>query len=160
MASPDQPIPPRPTEAGAARVAGALDELRAQGSRVTKARVAILDVLSSSDAHQSADDIAQAVDRIEPGVHRATVYRTIDSLVAAGLVAHTHLGHGTAVYHLITVPHAHLQCQQCGAVIDIPHSVLRSMSKRVADDYGFTLDVGHSALLGLCQGCQASSSQA
>ena len=141
-------------------MAGALDELRAQGSRVTKARVAILDVLSSSDAHQSADDIAQAVDRIEPGVHRATVYRTLDSLVAAGLVAHTHLGHGTAVYHLITIPHAHLQCQQCGAVIDIPHSVLRSMSKRVVDDYGFTLDVGHSALLGLCKGCQAASSQA
>jgi len=165
MASPDQAAPqqptpqtptPQPTE-GAARVASALDELRAQGSRVTKARVAILDVLSSSDAHQSADDIAQAVDRIEPGVHRATVYRTLDSLVAAGLVAHTHLGHGTAVYHLITIPHAHLQCQQCGAVIDIPHSVLRSMSKRVIDDYGFTLDVGHSALLGLCQGCQASS---
>jgi Fur family ferric uptake transcriptional regulator len=156
MASPDQPAPEQAE--GAARVAGAVDELRAQGTRVTKARVAILAVLSSSDAHQSADDIAQAVDHIEPGVHRATVYRTLDSLVAAGLVAHTHLGHGTAVYHLITTPHAHLQCQQCGAVIDIPHSALRSVTKRVVDDYGFALDVGHSALLGLCKACQETSS--
>jgi Fur family ferric uptake transcriptional regulator len=158
MASPDQAAAHQ-TE-GAARVAGALDELRAQGTRVTKARVAILDVLSSSDAHQSADDIAQAVDRTEPGVHRATVYRTLESLVAAGLVAHTHLGHGNAVYHLVTTPHAHLQCQKCGAVIDIPNSLLRSVTKRVVDDYGFTLDVGHSALLGLCKGCQAPSSPA
>jgi len=158
MASPEQPAPEQAE--GAARVAGALDELRAQGTRVTKARIAILDVLSASDAHQSADDIAQAVDRIEPGVHRATIYRTLDSLVAAGLVAHTHLGHGTAVYHLITTPHAHLQCQKCGAVIDIPNGLLRSVSKRVVDEYGFALDVGHSALLGLCKGCLEPSSRA
>ena len=139
---------------GAERVAGAVDELRAQGSRVTKARITILEVLSATDAHQSADDVAQAVHERVPGVHRATVYRTLDSLVGAGLVAHTHLGHGTAVYHLTSTPHAHCQCQRCEAVIDVPRSVLRSVAKRLVDDYGFTLDAGHSALLGLCRNCQ------
>lgn len=140
----------------AERVAAALDELRAQGTRITGARVAILEVLSATDAHLSADDVAQAVNGLQPRVHRATVYRTLESLVAAGLVAHTHLGHGTAVYHLTTTPHAHCQCQRCEAVIDVPRTLLRTLSGRLLDDYGFTLDTGHSALLGLCKHCAAT----
>jgi len=138
------------------RVAAALDELRAQGTRITNARVAILEVLSATDAHLSADDVAQAVNAIQPRVHRATVYRTLESLVTAGLVAHTHLGHGTAVYHLTTTPHAHCQCQRCEAVIDVPRTLLRTLSGRLLDDYGFVLDTGHSALLGLCEHCAAT----
>jgi Fur family ferric uptake transcriptional regulator len=137
----------------AERLTAAVGELRAQGTRITTARVAILEVLSASEAHLSADDIAHAVNALQPRVHRATVYRTLDSLVAAGLVAHTHLGHGTAVYHLTTTPHAHCQCQRCEAVIDVPRSLLRTVSSRLLDDYGFRLDTGHSALLGLCKQC-------
>jgi len=137
----------------AERLSAAVGELRAQGTRITAARVAILEVLSAAEGHVSADDIAQAVNALQPRVHRATVYRTLDSLVAAGLVAHTHLGHGTAVYHLTTTPHAHCQCQRCEAVIDVPRTLLRTVSSRLLDDYGFSLDTGHSALLGLCKRC-------
>jgi Fur family ferric uptake transcriptional regulator len=145
---------------GAERLSAAVGELRAQGTRITTARVAILEVLSASEAHLSADDVAQAVNALQPRVHRATVYRTLDSLVAAGLVAHTHLGHGTAVYHLTTTPHAHCQCQRCETIIDVPRSVLRSVSSRLLDDYGFNLDTGHSALLGLCKRCAESGEPA
>jgi Fur family ferric uptake transcriptional regulator len=137
------------------QVESALATLRAQGSRITTARVAILQVLDESDGHLSADGVAHAVNEVHPAVHRATIYRTLDSLVEAGLVAHTHLGHGNAVYHLTTVPHAHCQCQRCDAVIDVPRELLRSVATRLAADYGFTLDAGHSALLGLCQSCAA-----
>jgi Fur family transcriptional regulator, ferric uptake regulator len=139
----------------AGRVAQAVGELRSQGARITNARVAILEVLSATEAHFTADDVAQAVNLLQPRVHRATVYRTLDSLVSAGLVAHTHLGHGTAVYHLTATPHAHCQCQRCEAVIDVPRALLKGVGRRLLDDYGFNLDTGHSALLGLCQRCAA-----
>ena len=138
---------------GAERLSAAVGELRAQGTRITDARVAILEVLSATDAHLSADDIAHAVNGLQPRVHRATVYRTLESLVTAGLVAHTHLGHGNAVYHLTTVPHAHCQCQRCETIIDVPRTLLRGVSNRLLEDYGFDLDTGHSALLGLCKRC-------
>jgi Fur family ferric uptake transcriptional regulator len=142
------------------QVESALATLRAQGSRITTARIAILQVLDESDGHLSADDIAQAVNLVHPAVHRATIYRTLDSLVDAGLVAHTHLGHGTAVYHLTAAPHAHCQCQRCDAVIDVPRDVLRTVANRLSEDYGFTLDAGHSALLGLCTDCAAKIASA
>ncbi len=138
---------------GAERLSAAVGELRAQGTRITDARVAILEVLSATDAHLSADDIAHAVNGLQPRVHRATVYRTLESLVTAGLVAHTHLGHGNAVYHLTTVPHAHCQCQRCETIIDVPRTLLRGVSGKLLEDYGFNLDTGHSALLGLCKRC-------
>jgi Fur family transcriptional regulator, ferric uptake regulator len=141
---------------GAERVADAVGELRTQGTRITNARVAILEVLSASDAHLTADDVAQAVTVLQAGVHRATVYRTLESLVKAGLVAHTHLGHGTAVYHLIATPHAHCQCQRCGSVIDVPQTLFKAVGRTLFDDYGFTLDTGHSALLGMCGRCEAA----
>jgi Fur family ferric uptake transcriptional regulator len=143
----------RTGDASQISVASALDELRAQGSRITGARVAILQVLSRSEAHLSADDVAQAVNQLEPRVHRATVYRTLESLVGAGLVTHTHLGHGTAVYHLTSSPHAHCQCQRCGAVVDVPSDALGALGRKLLTDHGFTLDIGHSALLGLCANC-------
>jgi Fur family ferric uptake transcriptional regulator len=134
----------------------AAEQLRASGNRVTSARLAIIEALSATDAHLCADDVVRAVHERAPGVHRATVYRTLDSLVAAGLVAHTHLGHGSAVYHRTTLPHAHCECQRCGAVIDVPNEVLRSATRRLRDDFGFTLDAGHSTLLGLCDGCASA----
>lgn len=137
------------------QVESALATLRAQGSRITTARIAILQVLDESDGHLSADNVAQAVNAVHPAVHRATIYRTLDSLVDAGLVTHTHLGHGTAVYHLTNAPHAHCQCQRCDAVLDVPRDVLRTVANRLSANYGFTLDAGHSALLGLCANCAA-----
>jgi Fur family ferric uptake transcriptional regulator len=144
----------------AADVESALATLRSQGSRITTARIAILQALGETEGHLSADDVAQAVNAVHPAVHRATIYRTLDSLVASGLVAHTHLGHGTAVYHLTTVPHAHCQCQRCDAVIDVPRDLLRTVAQRLSADYGFTLDAGHSALLGLCGDCAAAAALA
>ncbi len=39
-------------------------------------------------------------------------------------------------------------------MIDVPLSNLRAVGKRLLDDFGFTLDPGHSALLGVCASCR------
>ena len=67
----------------------ALDKLKAVGGRVTSARIAVLSVLESRPDHLSADAIATEVQVLQPAVHRATVYRTLDSLVEVGVVSHT-----------------------------------------------------------------------
>jgi Fe2+ or Zn2+ uptake regulation protein len=66
-----------------------------------------------------------------------------------GIVGHTHLGHGAAVYHLGDL-HQHLACEVCGRLVDIPASVLDDLRDVLARDYAFLLHVGHFALLGRC----------
>ena len=54
-------------------------------------------------------------------------------------------------------PHAHLQCTNCQAVIDLPVDVLDSLVSRVDDEVGFLIEPHHGALLGLCADCRRSS---
>ena len=130
-----------------------LSLLRERGGRVTTPRRAIIRALVDADGHVTADDIAEAVQRAHPDIHRSTVYRTLDVLAQLGVVVHVHLGHGAAVYHLADEAHHHLVCDHCGAVIELPSQVLASLGRRIERDYGFRLGANHFALGGRCTSC-------
>jgi Fur family ferric uptake transcriptional regulator len=145
-------------------VAAAVARLRSAGERLTPARYAVLRVLDTadvSDEHLTAEQIGTRVAEAEPSVHRATVYRSLTSLVEAGVVSHVHLGGSATVYHLTVerpsatrlVGHAHVQCSSCGRVIDVPHDTLEPVAARLRDELGFRLDTTHAALLGTCRDC-------
>ena len=149
--------------AAAARVAAALEVLRARGERVTRVRRAVIEVLDSTAEHLDADQIVSRAAASAPGVHRASVYRALATLGELGLVTHTHIGGSAAVYHLSvevpesaaeTLSHAHLQCSACHRVIDIPVAVLDPLAARVDRDIGFRLEPQHTALLGICADCR------
>lgn len=140
-------------------VATALDMLRDRGERVTAARRAVLQVLDEARDHLCAEDIAERVDAAEPGVHRATVYRSLQSLTELGIVAHTHVPGSATIYHLKHSPaaptnHAHLQCSTCSRFFDIPTDWLGPLGDRLRDELGFELDAQHAALLGTCADCR------
>lgn len=141
-------------------VAGAVARLRARGERVTRARRAVLRVLSRSAEHLSADDIAEHTAAIEPGLHRATIYRTLESLCASGIAVHVHLAGGATTYHLREPddrPHLHVLCGACGAVLDAPADLLDDVSARLMAELGFTLEPEHTALLGRCADCSGQA---
>jgi Fur family ferric uptake transcriptional regulator len=126
-----------------------LDRLRAQGSRVTTARRLVISTLLGATNHVTAEDLAATIHEQHPEVHLSTVYRTLDSLEKLGIVEHTHVGHGPAVYH-VGVSHQHLVCEECGAVIDVPIHLLADVQRALREQYGFELHIGHFALLGRC----------
>jgi Fur family transcriptional regulator, ferric uptake regulator len=147
------------------RVQAALGLLRDQHERVTRARQAVIEVLDSTDDHLTAEEIVARAEASAPGVHRATVYRALSTLGELGLVTHTHVGGAATVYHLAllaptddagSAPHAHLQCGNCQAVIDIPIDALDSLISRVDREVGFLIEPHHAALLGLCADCRRS----
>jgi len=126
-----------------------LAQIRAHGGRITTARRQVVAALLDATDHASAEAIAERVGRDHPEIHLTTVYRTLESLEAMGIVDHTHLGHGAAVYHLGEL-HQHLACEVCGKLTDIPASVLDDLRVTLARDHRFVLHVGHFALLGRC----------
>jgi len=126
-----------------------LDRLRAQGGRITTARRLVVSTLVTATSHVTAEDLAATIHERHPEIHLSTVYRTLDSLERLGIVEHTHIGHGPAVYH-VGVTHQHLVCEECGAVIDVPPQLLESVQRALREEYGFELHVGHFALLGRC----------
>jgi Fur family ferric uptake transcriptional regulator len=139
------------------RVDAVLQHMRERGGRITTALRAVVEVLAASDDHLTAQAIGAAVQAAHPAIHVSTVYRALDRLSEAGMVSHLHVGHAPVVYHLGHDHHGHLVCGRCGAVLDVPATVLRPVATQVARDYGFTVEPSHLALGGLCSGCGAAS---
>lgn len=143
------------------RVESAIDRIRERGQRVTTARRVVIEALVHDGGHPTADDLSATVAQKHPGVHRATVYRTLETLADMGIVAHVHFGQGAARYHLTNSDreraHLHALCQRCGRVVDLPGSLMDSVADRVRDELGFELKAAHHALSGVCRECVSAS---
>jgi len=137
----------------ASRTEGIMADLRSRGERLTPARRAVVEQLVGAAGHLSAEDLVERVHATVPGVHRATIYRTMDVLERLGVVEHTHLGHGRAVYHLAEDIHAHLVCESCGTVVQTSPELLAGVERRALDQHGFVLRAHHFALVGTCGEC-------
>lgn len=121
---------------------------------MTAARRAVVDALLADDAHITADELCERVQRARPGVDRSTVYRNLAALEDAGVVYHAHLAHGPSVYHLADDRiHAHIVCDGCGAVVEVPSDALAKLSSALKRSGGFTLGRQHFALTGWCRRC-------
>ena len=143
----------RAVRSGDEPVAGWQAELRSRGYRLTPQRQLVLEAVGAL-GHATPEDIATAVRQTASGVNISTVYRTLELLEELGLVQHTHLGHGAPTYSVASDDdHVHLVCRHCGAVQEADVELLGEAVRRLADERGFTLDVGHVALFGRCAGC-------
>lgn len=140
----------------AERVEEVLSLLRSHGGRVTTARRHLLEALFNAEEHATAEDLAAAVQARSPDVHLSTIYRNLDELERIGVIVHTHLGHGPAIYHLASAPHGHFVCEQCGATVEAPEELFVELSRAAADRFGFVVDARHFAILGRCRACSSS----
>jgi Fur family transcriptional regulator, ferric uptake regulator len=145
-------------EAARDSVEDVLDLLRAHGGRVTTSRRLLLGCLFEGRSHRTAEELATEVQASAPDVHLSTIYRNLDELERLGVVVHAHLGHGPATYHLATETHGHLVCEACGAMLEAPENLFRSLAAAAESDFGFTIDPRHFAVLGRCAGCLSAAS--
>ncbi|GAB4529873.1 MAG: peroxide-responsive transcriptional repressor PerR [Anaerolineales bacterium] len=129
-----------------------LTVLRRRGFRITPQRTAILTVLTQAQSHLAPGEIFDRTRAHLPGITSPTVYRTLEFLAAQGVVLRT-LMHGDVVYEL-AVPHHHLICRACGAMVDVAHEALSTLYERLQRETGYVLDDSHLVLTGLCPACQ------
>ena len=138
---------------------------RGCGYRLTIARKTILDVLSKTLQHLSAEDIYLAVHKDYPNIGLTTVYRTVELLVQMGLVFKFDFGDGRARYELSEGPkgvrhHHHLICANCGRVIDYTDFIdeeielLNQTEKGLSKKYNFKITNHLIQFYGLCDKCQ------
>ena len=138
-------------------VRDAIAVLRRQGLRITVPRRQVLDVLAGTDEHLTAEDLHERIRQRVDGIHLATIYRTVETLMQAGLIDHVHLPHGATTYHLVVDDdgsHCHVMCTGCDRVMDLPPDLLDEVAADLFRQHGFRLDARHVALTGRCPSCQ------
>jgi Fe2+ or Zn2+ uptake regulation protein len=131
-----------------------VDRLRRGGGRVTRSRRAVIDALVRGPGHHmTAAEIVAAIRADDPEFYESTVYRTLDRLLALGVIERVQLGAGGAVFHLPQAPHHHLVCEHCGEVLEIPATLLDDLAGQIHAEHGFRLRPSASTLVGSCRRC-------
>ena len=128
--------------------------LRSRGQRVTTARRAVLEALVRyRDEHLGTEELAVRIRRDQPEIHLSTVYRTLEYLEEQGLVHHVHLAHRAVSHHVARDHHQHAVCDHCGKAFDLDLSLFDELTRRLADEHGFTAELGHITIGGRCADC-------
>jgi Fur family ferric uptake transcriptional regulator len=131
------------------------ESLQQEGYRLTPQRMMILSIIRDSRGHISAEEVHQKVHEQYPFVNISTIYRTLNLLKKLRLISETDLGDGCVRYELLERGrHHHLVCRRCGDSFAFEHELLRPLQLRLLKKYGFTADVDHFAIFGLCQRCR------
>ena len=129
------------------------ERLRAQGYRLTPQRELVLAAVERL-GHGTPDEILHAVREQSEAVNISTIYRTLELLESLDLIRHTHLSDKAPTYHSTTGPeHVHLKCRSCGEVAEADPELFGPMLESLTAEHGFTVDLGHLTVFGLCRKC-------
>jgi Fur family ferric uptake transcriptional regulator len=153
---------------GAARVAPAVaqaeqeatavlgeDVLRTHGLRVTRPRLAVLEVLSEG-GHLEVDEIANRVRQRLDSVSTQAVYDVLGALSRAGLARRIEPAGSPARYEARAGDnHHHVVCRGCGVVADVDCATGQAPCLDPSNAHGFEVDEAEVTFWGLCPTCQA-----
>jgi Fur family transcriptional regulator, stress-responsive regulator len=131
-----------------------LERLRSRGWALTPQRRVVAEVLSGDHIHLTADDIHElAVARL-PEISRATVYKTLNELVALGEVRSIALG-GRAKHYDPNpdTAHHHLVCDRCGRTLDVHPAGLEKINLQRSQRHGYKLGRTEIVFRGICPEC-------
>src|SRR6185369_1317978 len=125
-------------------------------SRLTKGCKKVLEVLEKTDELTTAQDIhgqLRTGDEDAPGL--TTVYRSLESLVALGLVQAVDLGDGERRYEVVEPGehHHHLVCRGCTRSTHLDSCLVEDMEKAIRDKYKFEIESHVFEVFGLCEDC-------
>jgi Fur family ferric uptake transcriptional regulator len=132
--------------------------LHTQGLRLTRSRVAVLQVLDASPEHLKVAEVYRRARMLDPQVGLASVYRTMDLLEKLHLIKHVHVEHRHRHYARISEHHGHhLVCNGCGLVVEFNDCQLERLTRSLARRTRFRIE-GHCVeFFGQCRKCRSRS---
>jgi Fur family peroxide stress response transcriptional regulator len=93
--------------------------LESSGWRCTPQRAAVYGQLCRVDHHPTAEELYRGVRGEIPNISLATVYKSLEAMVACGLVTKLSAGDGSARYDARSDHHYHLRDLRTGVVHDL-----------------------------------------
>jgi Fur family ferric uptake transcriptional regulator len=126
------------------------------GSRRSTKRELIVDVFLRQEGHLSADDLVDLIRSEDHKISRATVYRTLQWMVEAGIARKVDFGEGRFRFeHSYRHPrHFHLICKTCNRSFEFLSSDIESLIEEIASARGFGARQSVVQIYGTCDECQ------
>jgi len=138
-----------------ARLEEMLQKLRAHKFRITPQRIAVLEILSSSDGHPSVENIYDQLKINFPSTSLATVYKTVTLLKEINEVLELGFPEGSNRYDgNKPFPHPHLICIKCKKIVDSDLTGLVDLTHEISMNTGFEIVDHRIDFFGICPECR------
>ena len=140
--------------------------LRDARIKVTRIRIAILDLVAAQRRHMTADEITAALKQSGVPADRVTVYRNLDRMIHEGLVVATcQPGKAMRVGACLkpdAAHHHHIVCERCGRVEETDGCPVQDhwdeLKQQVRNASGFSLTGHITQYHGICPSCRSAGS--
>src|SRR4026209_367139 len=133
-----------------------IESLRPAGSKRSSKRDLIVNVFLRQEGHLTADNIVDLIRREDERISRATIYRTLQWMVDAGIAREVDFGEGRFRFeHSYRHPrHFHLICKTCNRSFEFLSSDIETLIEEVATARNFTPRQSVLQIHGTCETCR------
>ena len=133
-----------------------LEYLKSKNRKQSRQRAEILELFLRSPRHLTANELYRQVQKHNPAIGFATVYRTLKLLCEFGLCREILLEDGISRYERQKghEHHDHLVCTKCGRVVEVVDQTIEEHQERLFKRYGFHPQRHRMELYGVCKKCK------
>ena len=111
-----------------------------KGIRLTDQRRLVAKAMSDSHDHPDVDELHKRVNKLDPKISIATVYRTVKLFEEAGIIAKHDFKGNKARYEQTTQEHHdHLIDINTGEITEFVNEDIEKLQKKVAEQLGYKL---------------------
>jgi Fur family ferric uptake transcriptional regulator len=133
-----------------------VESRRPAGSKRSGKRDFIVNVFLRQEGHLTADNLVALIRREDQRISRATIYRTLQWMVEAGIARKVDFGEGRFRFeHSYRHPrHFHLICKTCNRSFEFLSSDIEALIEEVAAARNFTPRQSVLQIHGTCEACR------
>ena len=132
---------------------------RQAGLKVTPQRMAVYNMLASTDSHPTPEAIYAAVRPGLPSISLGTVYKILDLLNLKGILRKVCSLDQAARYDARITAHHHTACTQCGRLEDLDIDSIPAELVGEESPTGFHSERIEVLVHGLCRDCRPRANQ-
>lgn len=139
-----------------------IESLRPAGGKRSSKRDRILSIFLRQKGHLSADDLCDLVRREDAGIGRATVYRTLQWMVGAGIARKVDFGDGRSRFEPAHhhPRHFHMVCSICHRSSEFLSSDVESLIEEITVARNFEAAQTMVQIVGTCEECRTGKRSA
>jgi Fur family transcriptional regulator, ferric uptake regulator len=139
-----------------------VEQLRPAGGRRSSKRDFIVNAFLRQEGHIGADALVDLIRAQDPRISRATIYRTLQWMVEAGIARRVDFGAGRFRFeHAYRHPrHFHLICKTCQRSLEFLSSDIETLLEEIAAIRNFSPQQSVIQVYGTCADCSTGATQA
>ena len=133
-----------------------VEKLRPAGGRRSNKRDFIVGIFLQQEGHLSAENLVDLIRAKDARISRATIYRTLQWMVEAGIARRVDFGEGRLRFeHSYRHPrHFHLICKSCQQTFEFLSSDIEGLIEEVASARNFAPRQSVLQIYGTCEQCR------